>query len=95
MSAFQKTAIVLLSGGLDSMVSAALALEQGFALHAHAADTLVVSARVGGATGPIGLFLVPRTAPGVRLKPAPADAAARSAPAGPGNAGRRAVGRMP
>ncbi len=38
MSAFQKTAIVLLSGGLDSMVSAALALEQGFALHALTID---------------------------------------------------------
>ena len=33
-----KTAVVLLSGGLDSMVTAALALERGFALHALTID---------------------------------------------------------
>jgi alkylation response protein AidB-like acyl-CoA dehydrogenase len=38
-----------------------------FTLGAHAADTLVVSARIGSDTGPVGLFLVPRTADGVRL----------------------------
>jgi 7-cyano-7-deazaguanine synthase len=38
MSGIQKTAIVLLSGGLDSMVTAALALEQGFALDALTID---------------------------------------------------------
>ena len=46
--------------------------EKAFALGAHAADTLVVSARIGGATAPVGLFLVPRTAAGVHLAPAPA-----------------------
>jgi alkylation response protein AidB-like acyl-CoA dehydrogenase len=46
--------------------------EKGFALGAHAADTLVVSARLGSDTGPICLFLVPRTASGVRLNVAPA-----------------------
>jgi alkylation response protein AidB-like acyl-CoA dehydrogenase len=46
--------------------------EKTFALHAHAADLLVVSARIGSDTGPLGLFLVPRTASGVALLPAPA-----------------------
>ena len=46
--------------------------EKGFALSAHAVDTLVVSARIGSDKGPIGLFLVPRTAEGVHLKLAPA-----------------------
>ncbi len=46
--------------------------EKGYALHATAADTLVVSARIGSGTGPVGLFLVPRTAPGLRLMPGPA-----------------------
>lgn len=46
--------------------------EKGFALHAPAADTLVVSARLGSETGPVRLFLVPRTTAGVALKPAPA-----------------------
>lgn len=45
---------------------------KGFALHAHAADTLVVSARLGGDKGPVQLFLVPREAEGVALSPAPA-----------------------
>ena len=46
--------------------------EKGFALSAHAADTLVISARLGSAAGPIGLFLVPRQSEGVHLKLAPA-----------------------
>ena len=46
--------------------------EKTFALGAHAADTLVVSARIGSDKGPVGLFLVPRTAIGVRLNVAPA-----------------------
>ncbi len=46
--------------------------EKGFALGAHAADTLVVSARIGSEQGPVGLFLVPRAADGVRLNVAPA-----------------------
>jgi alkylation response protein AidB-like acyl-CoA dehydrogenase len=46
--------------------------EKSFALGAHAADTLVVSARLGSDTGPVGLFLVPRTTSGVRLNVAPA-----------------------
>jgi alkylation response protein AidB-like acyl-CoA dehydrogenase len=46
--------------------------EKGFALGAHAADMLVVSARIGSESGPIGLFLVPRSAAGVSLLPAPA-----------------------
>ena len=46
--------------------------EKGFVIHAQAADTLIVSARIGGETGPLRLFLVPRTAPGVALNQAPA-----------------------
>ncbi len=45
--------------------------EKSFALHAHAADTLVVSARLNDDKGPIALFLVPRTAAGIELTPAP------------------------
>jgi 7-cyano-7-deazaguanine synthase len=37
-SSEQKTAVVLLSGGLDSMVTAALAREQGFSIHALTID---------------------------------------------------------
>jgi alkylation response protein AidB-like acyl-CoA dehydrogenase len=46
--------------------------EKSFALGAHAADTLVVSARIGSQAGPVRLFLVPRAAAGVRLNAAPA-----------------------
>jgi alkylation response protein AidB-like acyl-CoA dehydrogenase len=46
--------------------------EKGFALAAHAADKLIVSARIGSATGPVSLFVVPRAAAGVHLKLAPA-----------------------
>jgi alkylation response protein AidB-like acyl-CoA dehydrogenase len=46
--------------------------EKIFALGAHAADTLVVSARIGSEKGPVGLFLVPRNATGIRLNVAPA-----------------------
>jgi len=45
--------------------------EKSFALGAHAADILIVSARVGSQRGPVRLFLVPRTASGVRLNAAP------------------------
>lgn len=46
--------------------------EKSFTLHAHAADVLVVSARVGDASGPVQLFLVPRDATGATLNVAPA-----------------------
>jgi alkylation response protein AidB-like acyl-CoA dehydrogenase len=46
--------------------------EKTFALGAHAADTLVVSARIGSEKGPVSMFLVPRSANGVRLNVAPA-----------------------
>ena len=46
--------------------------EKTFALGAHSANTLVVSARMGSDKGPVCLFLVPRTASGVRLNVAPA-----------------------
>lgn len=45
---------------------------KAFALAAHAADHLVVSARLDAADGPLGLFLVPRTSAGLHLIPAPA-----------------------
>ncbi|MFN3510266.1 MAG: 7-cyano-7-deazaguanine synthase, partial [Tsuneonella troitsensis] len=38
MSADRPIAVVLLSGGLDSMVSAAIAREQGFIIHALSID---------------------------------------------------------
>src|SRR6516165_8396244 len=38
--------------------------EKSFALGAHAADTLIVSARLGSQAGPLALFLVPRVAGG-------------------------------
>jgi alkylation response protein AidB-like acyl-CoA dehydrogenase len=46
--------------------------EKTFTLGAHAADTLVVSARMGSEQGPVAFFLVPRTADGIRLNVAPA-----------------------
>lgn len=45
---------------------------KSFALHAHAADTLVVSARLGGSDGPVQLFLVPADTAGVSRNVAPA-----------------------
>ena len=42
-----------------------------FALHAHAADTIIVTARTGDASGPLGLFLVRPSDDGVHLAPAP------------------------
>ncbi|MGI9479279.1 MAG: acyl-CoA dehydrogenase family protein [Hyphomicrobiaceae bacterium] len=45
---------------------------KSFALHAHAADTLVVSARLGDAKGPVQLFLVAGDADGVARNIAPA-----------------------
>jgi alkylation response protein AidB-like acyl-CoA dehydrogenase len=72
--------------------------EKSFALGAHAADTLVVSARIGSETGPVGLFLVPRSAAGVSLLPAPAldgrpGAAVRLAGAKVGAAARLGDGK--
>jgi len=46
--------------------------EKSFVLGAHAAHTLIASARLGSQAGPVCLFLVPRTAGGVRLNVAPA-----------------------
>jgi alkylation response protein AidB-like acyl-CoA dehydrogenase len=46
--------------------------QKGFALHAHAADRLVVTARLGSQDGPLAIFLVPANAAGVHLAPAPA-----------------------
>jgi alkylation response protein AidB-like acyl-CoA dehydrogenase len=46
--------------------------EKSFALAAHAADTLIVSARMGSQKGPVCLFLIPRAVTGVRLNVAPA-----------------------
>lgn len=43
-----------------------------FALHADSADQIIVSARVGGSDGRLGLFLVPKGAKGLHLKVAPA-----------------------
>ena len=50
--------------------------QKGFALHANAADSLIVSARVGGGgtasgTTPLAMFLVPRETEGLGLAPAP------------------------
>lgn len=50
----------------------ALEGRKAFTLGAQAADLLVVSARVGAADGPVGLFLVPRETDGVSLNIAPA-----------------------
>lgn len=44
---------------------------KGFALHAHVADHLIVTARVGDAAGSVQMFLVPREAEGVTLNVAP------------------------
>ncbi|MFT5392393.1 MAG: alkylation response protein AidB-like acyl-CoA dehydrogenase [Gammaproteobacteria bacterium] len=46
--------------------------EKSFTLHAQAADTLIVSARIGNQSGPVGLFLVPGTTDGVERRLAPA-----------------------
>jgi alkylation response protein AidB-like acyl-CoA dehydrogenase len=46
--------------------------EKSFALGAHAADALVVSARIGSPAGPVCLFLVPAATTGVRRNVAPA-----------------------
>ncbi len=54
--------------GSDYILSGA----KSFSLHAHAADTLIVSGRLDGAVGPVQLFLVPSNSPGVALNVAPA-----------------------
>jgi alkylation response protein AidB-like acyl-CoA dehydrogenase len=56
--------------------------DKSFALHAHAADHLVVTARLGDESGPIALFLVPRTIEGVTIRPAPTLDARRGAAVG-------------
>src|SRR4029079_19750131 len=59
--------------------------EKTFALGAHAADTLLVSARIGSEKGPVGLFLIPRSASGIALN----VAASFDSPAGaPGQTAR-------
>lgn len=45
---------------------------KSFALHAHAAEDLIVSARIGSETGPLALFVIPATTNGVTITPAPA-----------------------
>jgi alkylation response protein AidB-like acyl-CoA dehydrogenase len=45
---------------------------KSFALHAHAADSLIVSARVGDSSGPMALFVVPANASGIEQNLAPA-----------------------
>ena len=45
--------------------------DKGFALGAHLAGMLVVSARIAFPSGPVALFLVPADAPGVALNVAP------------------------
>lgn len=50
----------------------ALSGAKRFALGAQDADALLVSARIGGADGPVGLFVVPADAAGVTLNGAPA-----------------------
>jgi alkylation response protein AidB-like acyl-CoA dehydrogenase len=44
--------------------------EKSFALHAQAADALIVSARIGDADGPLALFVVPASASGITRKTA-------------------------
>ena len=45
--------------------------EKAFTLNAEAADSLVVSARLEHSEGPLSLFVVPGSAPGIRYRPAP------------------------
>ena len=44
---------------------------KSFSLHAHAADALIVSGRLGSPNGPVQLFLVPSDSPGLALNVAP------------------------
>ena len=46
-------------------------MEKTFALHAQAADQLIVTVRLGDANGPVSLFVVPSDIPGLRLHAAP------------------------
>lgn len=45
---------------------------KSFVVGAHAADRLIVSARIGSAAGPVALFIVPTALPGVHRNAAPA-----------------------
>lgn len=45
--------------------------QKTFALHAQAADQLIVTARLGDANGPVSLFVVSSDSPGLRLHAAP------------------------
>ncbi|MDF2234092.1 acyl-CoA dehydrogenase [Albimonas sp. CAU 1670] len=62
---------------------------KAFALGAGSADALLVSARIGSASGPVALFEVPADAPGLELTPAPALDGRRGA------AARLAAVRLP
>ena len=50
----------------------ALDADKGFTLGAHAADTLIISARIDSQTGPVCLFLVARDAQGISVNAGPA-----------------------
>ncbi len=52
---------------------------KSFSLHADAADSLIVSARLGGSDGPLALFIIPANTPGVERIAAPALDARRGA----------------
>jgi len=61
------TTIAQLSGKGFSLTG-----EKTYTVSAHSSDTLIVSARIGEATGPVGLFIVPSDLPNMRIQAAPA-----------------------
>ncbi len=65
-----------------------------FTLHAHVADTLVVSARAGDRDGPVQLFLVPGNADGVSLNAAPGLDGRRGAAVALENVSVSSAGRL-